>query len=82
MAAPTHFHSKETAMMINRQAAGSMIAACALLLGGCGFEVRDAQRPAIDAPAPTLSPRAVALGAAATEADVEGPLEILPDLGS
>jgi hypothetical protein len=70
------------AAFANRQATGSMIAACALLLGGCGFEVRDAQRPAIAAPAPTVSPRAAALGTAATEADVERPLEILPDLGS
>jgi hypothetical protein len=69
-------------MTINLQTTGSVIAACALLLGGCRFEVGNAQRPAIAAPAPSLSARAVAPGTAATEADVEGPLEILPDLGS
>lgn len=63
-------------------ALGCGLAALSLLVAGCGLESSEAKLAPVSAPADMDTPRSHNWrGAPATEADVEGPLEILPDLG-
>ena len=68
-------------MIANSQAIGSSVVTFALLLAGCGFDASPAKQDAVLAPAPGDNARLQGGSERATAADVEGPLEILPDLG-
>lgn len=69
-------------MIANGQALGCGLVTFSLLLAGCGFESSHAKgEPTLAATANDYAGPYVR-SEAATTADVEGPLEILPDLGS
>lgn len=63
-------------------ALGCGAAALSLFIAGCGVESSHAKLAPLSAPADMEAARSQDWrGAPATEADVEAPLEILPDLG-